>query len=163
MKQARKTFVEARPTPVTVIGWAWVIVGGMMLLSASLVLIMQIVAPPPELAEDVPLAWFWRHFALFAVGQVAFSTFGIVAGRRFLKLERWARGALEVASWIVLGLVLSFLVVWVLNAGAMLGADDGIGAGVLIVPGVISTLMYAGPVGVMIYHLRSERVRNAMT
>lgn len=166
MTRVSKTFVEARPTPVTVIGWAWIILGGMMLLSASLALIMQIAAPPPELPDDVPFAWFWRNFAVFAVGQVVLSVFGIVAGRRLLKLERWARGALEVASWILLASVLGFLLFWVLNAGALMGGEDGAEAGIeavfFIVPGVVSTLMYAGPVGVMIYHLRSDRVRSAM-
>ena len=148
--EVSKTFEEPRPTPVTVIGWAWIILGSMMLLSASLALIMQIVAPPPEVPDDVPFAALWRYFAVFAVGQVMLSVFGIVAGLRFLKLERWARGALEAASWILLASLLGFVIFWVLNVGALMGGEDGAGAGfgaVFIVVGVISTLFYATPVG----------------
>jgi hypothetical protein len=160
-----KTFEEQRPTPVTVIGWAWIILGSFMLLSATGALITYFAGPKPDLSalpDDAPFAGLWRYFWVVAAGQVLLATLGVVAGRRFLKLEKWARGALELASWILLAGLLGFAILWVLNVNAMsAGAGDGFEIG-FMAAGVISTLIYGSPVAVMIYFLRSDRVRQAV-
>jgi hypothetical protein len=156
-------FEEKRPTPVTVIGWAWIIIGSLMLLSATGSLMMQFVTPMPDpsaLGDDVPFAKIWRYFRVLLAGQVVFASAGVFAGIRFLRLEKWARTALEVASWVLLTGLVSFVIVWVSTVMGMEAAQGF--AFVYIAVGIMSTLMYGVPIGLMIHHLRSKRVREAV-
>jgi hypothetical protein len=152
---------------VTVIGWAWIVVGTMMLLSATMGLIGHFAGSGPdprEIPEDVPFAIVWRYIYVWMTAQVLLASFGIFAGWRFLQLERWARGALELASWILLAALLAMAIAWIVYVPAMFAGEGDPGQGFAmfyIVVAVLSTVFYGSPVGVMIYFLRSDRVRKA--
>lgn len=163
----KKTFTEARPTAVTVIGWAWIILGAFMLLSAGMGLVMSLTVPPPDpalLDGEAPFAGIWRYFWLLATVQLGVAGLGVFAGLRLLALQSWARTALELLSWLAILALVGYAIFWVINSYAVVGAEaDELGfARVFAFAGVGVTMIYAVPVGFMIYHLRSAKVRAAV-
>ncbi|WP_146157530.1 sodium/proton-translocating pyrophosphatase [Enhygromyxa salina] len=163
------TFQEPRPTPVTVIGWAWIVIGALMLVSATISFIASMAvglpAPPPPTAgtPELPFSSIWKWFPVLVAGQCVFSIVGIVAGRGFLALQARARTTLEILSWILCVLLIAFAVSWIANWAAVGSSDDPFGPGMIgAVMGVLICLMYGAPVGLMIYHLRSPKVRAAL-
>ena len=182
-----KSFQEVRPTPVTVIGWAWIVIGSVMLMSACGGLVMTLVSPINSSAADltdVPFAVLWRNLQLLVCAQIVVAIVGVVSGKRFLALKASARTALELLSWLLLVSLVGFAMLWVTNALGMgntgaaaqpvgeavgnieqvePGGDSGFNINIIFAAmGVLMTLMYSVPVGLMIYHLRSAKVREAM-
>jgi O-antigen ligase len=110
-------YQEKRPTCVTVIGWAWIVVAILMCLSAvmalfaSSMMLSQISSEQPDAAKNIPT--FFRFFPLLAVMQLCVAIFGIISGINFLKLKAWSRTALEILTWLTLLFVIGFMIFWV--------------------------------------------------
>jgi sterol desaturase/sphingolipid hydroxylase (fatty acid hydroxylase superfamily) len=127
---------QPRPTSVTVIGWASIVLGVLAILSSSM-----------------------------AIGvQLPVGALGLMAGISFLKRRRWSRGVLELLTWLVLVFVVSlgayFLAVW---TSMFLQGQGPSGFWPLgAVMGVVITAVCALPLGIMLKHLRGERVKTAM-
>jgi hypothetical protein len=49
-----------------------------------------------------------RIFPLLALAQLGLAIFAIVAGVKFLKLQAWARTALEGLTWFFLAFIVAF-------------------------------------------------------
>jgi hypothetical protein len=143
-------FVEKRPTCVTVIGWAWIILGGLGSIAAISAFAAFLGGPPMGTSFD------WA-FPLLAGVQLIICVVGFVSGVLFLKLRAGARGVLEVLTWAALGLAgLASLYPIVLS----LVAGQPMFIGELVILGMIAAI-YLVPFGIMLRYLRGARVRAA--
>jgi prepilin signal peptidase PulO-like enzyme (type II secretory pathway) len=111
-------YQEKRPTCITVIGWAWIIIGGMMFFSAimalfSSVMINQMSQSNPESLKNIPA--IFRYIRFIAIGQIGIAILGLVSGINFLKFKMWARNVLEVLSWLLLLFIVGFMIYWEYN------------------------------------------------
>jgi hypothetical protein len=153
---------EKRPTCVTVIGWAWIIIGSLMFISAvislfSLVMISGMARNDPEM----PLTF--KLFPVFAIIQIGAATLGIISGINFLKLKSWARNVLEVLTWILFIFILGFMIFWIFSWISMSPDDGPPGFETMgIVMGVVITGIYVVPLGVMLKYLRGPKVKYAI-
>ena len=153
---------KSRPTSVTVIAWAWIVIGGLMVLSAAFGLLAYAVMPANALqGKDIPA--IFRFFPLLALLQIVFAALGITAGINLLKLCAWARTVLEIQSWLLLGLTLGYMVFWVDNWLSMTSGQTPAGFAILgAVMGAVITFIYAIPLAIMLWFLRGRTVRDAV-
>ena len=158
-----RTFEEPRPTSVTVIGWAWIIIGGLMCLSAAGALAMSPFAASSATGArpNVPAFFFWL-FPLTAMVQLCIGLTGAVSGVYFLKLRRWSRRVLESLTWLLLVLIVGFAIFWIGTWISMSSssATGGLGGGALVFACAIFAF-YCVPLGIMLKTLRGPRVANA--
>jgi hypothetical protein len=155
-------YEEKRPTCVTVIGWAWSILGGLMCLSAIFALFGSLM-----MGEGVEghgdVSFIFRIFPVLAIVQMGVGVLGLVAGINFLKLRAWSRPVLEVLTWLMLVFVVGFMVFWVFNWLSI--TSEGAPSGFSIMGGamgVVITGIYGVPLGIMLRYLRGDKVRSAM-
>lgn len=154
-------FEEKRPTCVTVIGWAWIVLGGLMAMSSAMVGLTvlswndELLAPP-----DAP--FLLRSFPLLVAAQALVGVSGLFAGVQFLKLRAGARTALELLTWLLLVYLAVFGAWWLFSWTSMAaGRADGFGLmGALM--GVFITAVYGIPVVIMLRYLRGAKVASAM-
>ncbi len=154
--------VNERPTCITVIGWTWIIVGGLLCYSAAMSLwVRQLWEVPPELRQN--LSVLAKLSPLLALAQIIVGILGVVSGISFLKLRKWARKVLQVLGTLCLLLVLGFavygMVMWVQERSAL--GPPGY-ALMLAVKGVVDTALAAVPLMIMLGYLGGDRVRKAM-
>jgi len=158
--------VNERPTCVTVIGWAWIVIGGLMCFSALMGIFMslsmqQMMRTHPHMDQEVPA--FFRYFALIALGQVAVGALGLAAGINFLRLAEWARKVLLVVTTLLFLFVVGFGVFWVIT---WVGMSSGHGppgfAAMGLIMGVFNTALFGVPLGIMTKYLAGDRVKQAM-
>lgn len=155
-------YLEKRPTCVTVIGWAWIIIGGFMCLSAIMALFGSIMID--EMAQhdpDMPfISWI---FPLLAIVQIGVGVLGLVSGINFLKLKAWSRKVLEGLTWLFLVFAVGFMVFWVFDWVSMTSGDAPRGFGIMgAVMGVFITGIYGVPLGIMLKYLRGDKIKNAI-
>jgi len=159
-------FVEPRPTCVTVIGWAWIILGGLVCVSG----IMAIFNPPMVsrmsgvqlLAQD-RMPTVLKFFPLFAAALMGLGVLGLISGVKFLRLKAWSRVVLEVLTWLAVLYVVVFATVW-LYAWLSMAHEYGVGVSELM-RGLMGTVVIAicgVPVLIMLMSLRGEKVLNAL-
>jgi hypothetical protein len=150
----------AVPTPVSVIGWVWCILGFFMASSGALALIgsqwQPVSAEPP-----------WSWVPVLAPIQICIGLTGAVAGFRFLRLEPWTRRVLEILTVITLVMVVSVNVIvasiWTRHMNEFGGgADLGPFRYVGVVAATFSSLIYGGGLVLMLHRLRSREVRDAL-
>lgn len=161
-------YQEKRPTCVTVIGWAWIVIGILMCLSsvmalfASSMILSQISTESPDAAKNVPA--FLRFFPLLAVLQFGVAIFGIISGVNFLKLKAWSRTALEILTWLILIFVVGFMIFWVASwSFGTASSHAPIGFSIMgAVMGIIVSATYGVPFGIMLKFLRSDKVKIVM-
>jgi hypothetical protein len=155
-------YQEKRPTCVTVIGWAWIIIGGLMCLSATMALFSSVMIG--EMAKDEPdMPFIFKIFPLLAIVQIGAAVLGLVSGINFLKLKAWARSVLEGLTWLLLVFILGFMVFWVFNWISTTSSHGPSGFGMMgAVMGVVITGIYGVPLGIMLKYLRGPKVKNAI-
>jgi lysylphosphatidylglycerol synthetase-like protein (DUF2156 family) len=168
-----------RPTAVSVIAWTWILTGGFAVLSGIVSLLM--LAAMPTLQSELTygtgmpqsigvMTSMFRYFDWLVPAQLVLAAVAIVAGVQFLRLQSWARVALEILSWISLIYVVGFGVFWVSTWSTLSGqfAQQGVPfdvetfriAGLTV--GIVVTLAFAIPLAVMIKYLRGKAIREAM-
>ncbi|MEW6670273.1 MAG: hypothetical protein AB1427_01135 [Thermodesulfobacteriota bacterium] len=157
---------EKRPTCITVIGWVWIVIGGLMCFSAVMALYSHVTIGPmaqgdPEAVQHVSVVI--RYFPAFAIVQIAAATVGIISGIYFLKLKRWSRQVLEILTWLLLLFFVGFGIYWVFS-WIWLTQDHGPRSfGIMgAVAGVVITGIYSVSLGIMLKYLRGDKVRNAI-
>jgi hypothetical protein len=159
-------FQEKRPTCVTVIGWAWVILGGLMFFSSIMALfsfqmMSQMSQSDKEFLQNMPTVF--KYFPLIAISQIGIAVLGFISGLKFLKLVSWSRSVLEVLTWLLLLFIVGFGILMEFN-WISVTSDHGprgfdfMGAGMVFV--IIGS--YSVPLGIMIKYSRGEKVRNAI-
>ena len=130
---------EKRPRCVSVIGWAWIILGtGGCLLAA------------------------WAFFAGVQSRMIAQSGLGVAAvaaGINFLKLRPWARQVLEALAWLLIVLLPGSLLLLALRAAQDSG-DFSLKEPLLL---ALLAAICAIPLGVMLRCLRSRKVRKVFS
>lgn len=160
-------FQEKRPTCVTVIGWAWIIIGGLMCLSSvmglfSFFMIDQISQTHATAHQEIPA--ILKIFPLLAIVQIFIGGLGFFSGINFLKLKIWSRNVLEILTWLILIFLVGFMVYWVFNWLSM-SAGHGpknfaVGGAIM---GIVVTGIYAVPLGIIVKFLRGDKIKNAMS
>ncbi len=157
-----KMYQEKRPTCVTVIGWTWIIIGGLMCLSATMALLGSFMIRETAQA-DPGMPFIFKIFPVLAIVQIFVAVLGLVSGINFLKLKSWTRGMLEALTWLLLIFVLGFMVFWVFNWISMT-SDQGLSAFSVMgaVMGVLISGIYGVPLGIMLKYLRGPKVKNAI-
>ena len=150
---------SGRPTSVSVIGWAWLILGSFLILSGTGALLAgSAIAISPR--EEVPP--MLSLFLLVAALQVAGGALGAVSGFQLLRLRSWARAVLEALTW---PLLLGFLLFAPLVLFGILAGSPGVGG-----PELVGTVMvcaanaaiFGVPLGLMLKSLRSDELRAAL-
>lgn len=168
-----------KPASVKVIGWLFIVVAGLMILSGAMGYIAYISMKKmggdiPPVTPDMPgsfqrMAAVFQHIGLLIAVQVALGVVVIFAGIYFLKLRPWARTALEVFSWLGLVYVIGFgifaLVSWVGMSSKMLIESSAQGAPPMfdimgIIIGVVAIGAWAVPIIVIIKFLRGPKIRD---
>lgn len=158
-------YQEKRPTCVTVIGWAWIIIGGLMFFSAimalfSSVMIGQMSQANSEVQQDMPV--IFRFFPLLAIIQIGLAIIGLVSGINFLKLKAWSRNSLEILTWILLLFMAGFGIFWEYGWLSMSTGHGPKGFDIMgAVMGVVIIGIYGVPLGIMVKYLRGDKVKNA--
>ncbi len=159
-------YQEKRPTCITVIGWVWIILGGLMFLSAimglfSSIMISQMSQSDPEAFKQTPL--FFKFFPLIAIGQMGVAFLGFVSGINFLRLKIWARTVLEVLTWILTLFIFGFMIFWIFNWISMSPGGAPKGFSIMgAVMGVVFTGVYGVPLLIMLKYLRGTKVKKAL-
>lgn len=160
-------FEENRPTCVSVIGWAWIVIGGLMCFAAIMGLLgFLIIDRITQGQMRSPHVWpvLYTIYPFLSVGQIVLGAFGLFSAFRFLRMESWARTALEILSWFLLFCVVGWGIIWVAFAVFGSSVHRLPGPGLLgALMGALISAIYAIPVGIMLKYLRGEKVRNAMT
>jgi len=168
-----------RPTSVTVIGWIWLVMGVLMLLSSMMALFMFLAVLRPHLqemplpAEEGGLPWaadlFLRNAGILFGLQATLAVYVVIAARCFLRLRSWARTSLEVISWFGLAWIVGFSIFFCVTfigtfaSGEVQGAPPfvfiAIGVPVMV---LVIAAMQGVPLAVIIRFLRGETIRRAV-
>jgi hypothetical protein len=166
-----------RAKAVTVIGWIWLVVGGLYLLRSVVDLVMWKALQPaaPALFREVEgrdpelrfLRPMFEHLTAIKFAQLAAGAAVVLLAYRFLRLRPRARVAIQAVCWIVLCYVLAFAALWIriwTRALALaLGDPRFAGAHGRIALGLGLGICVALATGliVMIVVLRSSEMRHA--
>ena len=140
---------DGRPRCITVIGWVWIVFGGLMCLVVPLALLDQ---------SERSIQVFGVVFSILGTAQICVGVLALYSGISFLRLKSWSRGVLEVLSWLLLLYVVGFGAYFVY---LVLG-DFGIDSIVLLVVGAAGMGTWIFLLVIMIKCLRSKRVCEAM-
>jgi len=154
-------YLEKRPTSVTVISWAWIIIGALMFFSGAMAIFANNLASSNLSDIDKPL--MMKLFPVMALIQMCIAAIGFYSGIRFLKLVQWARLYLEILTWIVALFLIGFMIFFFTQLSSF-GVEEAPGQ-IDIVMYVMSSvifLVYGFPLFFMLRALRSEKVRKAV-
>jgi hypothetical protein len=142
-------YVEPRPTCVTVIGWVWIVLGGMACVTSALAL-------PAMASSMAPGDGGAVLFPAIAAVQLLIGAVGLISGIHFLKLKPWSRSVLEALTWVFVLLAAgSSAIPLVLSVRG--GAPMAAGEAVII---AVIALTYVVPLGIMLRYLRGAKVRS---
>ncbi len=130
-----------KPRSVPIIGWTFIIVGGVTVLTSlwglKLVLSKDIYTNP---------SWI-----VMVLTQLFIAVVAIIAGVRFMKGSRMMRTILEAISWLILGAMFWF------SWGAFITlSHDVLGKGITI----FNFLLFVVPITIIIYKLRGSKIRS---
>lgn len=158
-------YQEKRPTSISVIGWAWIVIGSLMCLSAVMALLVSLTisqaAAQTDTDHNVPA--ILGFFPLLALIQMVFAILGIVSGVNFLKMKSWARTTLEILSWLLMVFVAGFGIFWIISWIVMTRGKAPAGFGIMgVVMGTVVLAIYGIPLGIMIKYLRGKKNRSAV-
>jgi len=166
-----------RPRAVTVIGWIWIVVGGLYLLRSVVDLVMWRALQPaaPALLREVEsrdpelrfLRPMFEHLTEIKIAQLIGGVAVVFLAYRFLRLRPRARLGIQIVCWIVLCYVLGFGALWIRiwTRALALAPDDPRFAGshgrISLALGLGLSAALATGLIVMIVLLRSSQMRYA--
>ncbi len=155
-------YLEKRPTFVTVIGWAWIIIGSLMCLSATMAFFIPfIVVDTAQGGSGIPL--ILKILPILAIVQISVAVLGIVSGANFLKLKSWSRNVLEVLTWLLLIFIIGFGIFWIYNWFSVISGPNQRGLNLIPIFMSIAIIgIYGFPLGIMLKYLRGKEVHNAI-
>lgn len=169
-----------RPAGVSVVAWIWIvsglfiIVGGVMGIGAlsDLPELMPDNAHRTRMPAAVAVMLGLSHYLIWlTLIQLAVAVLAIVAGVYFLRLRAWARGVLELLTWLSLVMVISlgffWLPMWMMTSEQFLPRDGSIDVEKVkmigLVLGGVFMVVSAIPLAMMIKTLRSPAVKHALS
>lgn len=159
-------YQEKRPTCITVIGWAWIILGGLMCFSSvmglfAFIMTQGIPSASSEIHQDLPV--IFRLFPLLAVLQMGIAVSGLVSGINFLKFKPWSRTVLEMLTWLLIVFVLVFGGFFIFQWISTSSKSPSFGFGIMEAAMVFGILgIYGAPLAIMVKYLRGDKVKNAI-
>ncbi len=177
--EIRKIMVDYifRPKSVTVISWAWIILGVFMILvgiieSSSFAAIPDISPDQPEaysIPSDLNIFFpFQNHSYIQSFGLFIFATMAIISGVQFLKLRSWAKITIEILAWISLSCIVIFGSSWLFFS--ITSSDKfalmQIGSKIVnlkifgVLLGSVINLFFGIPLVIMLVKLRSSTIKN---
>lgn len=166
-----------RPTSVTVIGWLFVGFGALALLGGLFGTIMSLLIPLPDepaakmIDAPPPLRLMWHlfnYFAFLAAAQIVVAIIMICSGVAFLRLQSWARTAIEAITWLGLAYNIVFGAFWIWAVVTMwreVPAEAGEAAmffPVFLAFGTAMIVAFTIPAIVIIRVVRGHPVRTAL-
>ncbi len=168
---------QGRPMRVTLIGLAWVILGGVMCFTALRALLLSALTQSQartywgisEVFEFVPAFLPFRLASGFGFSpvllpiQLGIGILGVNSGANFLKLKKRARNVLEVLTWLLLIFVVAHSIFWTSSYLSDIPRyESPVFAVMGIVMGLLGIVIYGVPLGIMVMYLRGNKVRDAM-
>lgn len=169
----------SRPTAVSVIGWSWVVLGGLMVVSGGLGLamawLMTVLGISAQALQTTGLGelglsgWVARHLMPLSVWQGVIGAVVLYVAIMFMRLQAWARAVLEVLTWATLAYTVGsgvyFAYVWLGGGHQSVAFARQMGIPNLRTVGVVAdivvTVVFAVPTYVMARYLRAPAVRDA--
>lgn len=165
-----------RPRAVTVIGWVWIVLGGILLLKALLNLLTWSVlhSAAPALLQtfgerfaNVPLVQtMLAHASVMFLAQATFWTLVIVSAWNLLRLRPWARIAIQTFCGLGICYAAGFLLFWLAlwrHAG-LATRDPSLTESMrslALFTGIGAILLLGSLFGVMLGFLQTSRLRQA--
>jgi hypothetical protein len=166
-----------RPRAVTVIGWVWLVVGGLYFLRSVVDLVMWRALQPAapallrELESRDPELRFLRpmfeHLTAIKIAQLIAGLAVVFLAYELLRLRPRARVGIQVVCWIVLCYVFAFAALWIRiwTRALALAPDDPRFAGshgqISLALGLGLSAALATGLIVMIVLLRSSQMHHA--
>ena len=160
-----------RPARVTILGWLYLVAAVLTVLSGAMgwaaftVIREHAGGNAPLWPPSVLGRLLFQHFGELTLAQIAIASFVGVAAVQFLRLRPWARAVLEGATWFTLAYTLAFGVFWELAwTHGPWSAPETPTAFLIVgaIMGIAITVAIGGVVGMLLWLLRSETVRQAM-
>lgn len=164
-----------RPRAVTVIGWIWIVVGGLYFLRGIVDLVMWRALQPaaPALLREIEsrdpeirfLHPLFEHLTAIKIAQMIAGVAVVVLAYRFLQLRPRARVGIQIVCWIVLCYMFAFAALWIRiwTRALALAPDDPRFAGshgrISLALGLGLNAALATGLIVMIVLLRSSQMR----
>ena len=162
-----------RPISITVISWFWIIVGIIMAVSAlmGLLAFFSVHQMPGDKLSTLPgsrqfsfFQFLLDHFIALTFLQLSISIFSIIAAINFLRLRSWARTVIEILSWICLSFVFCFGFFWFFEWGMKVQGAVPHKLNVIgLFMNVLFIAFYSIPLIVIIWHIRSDKIRTAVS
>jgi hypothetical protein len=165
-----------RPRAITVIGWIWIVVGGLYFLRGVVDLVMWKALQPaaPALLREVEsrdpelrfLRPMFEHLTAIKFAQLIAGAAVAFSAYQFLRLRPRARVVIQIVCWIVLCYVLALAALWIRiwTRAFALAPDDPRFAGshgrISLALGLGVSLALATALIVVIVLLRSSDVRH---
>ncbi|HBP21622.1 MAG TPA: hypothetical protein DEA08_28040, partial [Planctomycetes bacterium] len=146
------------PTSLSVVGWAWVILGGFTVLSGGGALLAWSVISPTPGGE---VAFAEKIFPFLSTLQVGGGALGAVSGYQLLRLRAWARTVLEALTWPILLALLAFPLAAAYGTVRESGIAGPELVGVLAIC-VANAAIFGIPTALMLRALRSDGLREAL-
>lgn len=168
-----------RPASVSVVSWIWITSGIFTVVSGVLGIELMSGLPermprtglPQQVTAAVAVMTDLSPYLIWlTLVQMAASVFAVIAGVYYLKLRAWARGTLELLTWLSLAVLISlmffWLPMWMMASGQFLPQDGSVDVERVKVVGAILgaavVVVAAVPLAMMIRSLRSKAVREAI-
>ncbi len=154
-------YPEKRPTCVTVIGWAWIIIGGLMCLSAVMGFIMSFFMWFVLLKEEAERPFILLLFPVLCIAQVGVAVLGLVSGIHFLRFKLWARTVLEWLTWFLLVFVVGFSIFWIFMWAFQVRDHGSLPLMIMGLYGALSMIaVYGIPLAIMLRYLRGAKIKH---
>lgn len=168
-----------RPPSVPVVSWIWIVSGIFVVVSGVIGMgaLSDLSGPPagkslhgPPTPALAVMAGLSRFLIWTTVVQMLMAVLAIVAGIYYLKLRSWARGVLELLTWVSLAALIGFGFfwppAWMMTSSRFLPNDGSIDLQQVkyigAIAGVVVMVAAAVPLAMMIRSLRSKAVREAI-
>jgi hypothetical protein len=162
-----------RPTAVTVIGWIYIAVAILMILSSVMSFAVSATMPPPPSPDRFPSDgstrfgfWLFGHLRVVAVIQIVAALVTLAASVAFLRLQSWGRVVLELLAWLALTYDLVCGGFWLYSAASMTSRMPSsippFPSGLFLGTGVVIIAVFAVPIVVIIRFLRGNAIRDAV-
>ncbi len=167
-----------RPTSATIIGWLFIGLSVVMVLSGTMAAVVWSHSPADQFSPNTDAfhgePWAFRmmfkmfdHFQYLIVIQFMLAAAGIAGGFGLLQLRPWGRALTELLTWLGLLYTLGFSLLWLtavasFQTSAGMPPDGRFFAALMFAMGVVVLLTFLVPFVVVLVALRGKKIRSAI-